>query len=85
MALQVLAFGDAGELIKPCVDCGLLTGNFCDALEFVSGFRCIAAERVPSGQWVEGQRTPLCTQCEKKVGCCLFCRKVASCQPEPHQ
>ena len=55
---------------RPCVDCGVSTGNFCD------GFfdDCFAALRLPDETWGENQRTPLCTQCEQKLTRCKFCR-----------
>ena len=80
-ALQVFAAGSAEDLARPCVECGLVTGNFCDELEFQTGFKCLAEKRIPSLSWVEGQRTPFCTGCERKFGVCYFCRGVPSCTP----
>ena len=59
---------------KPCVDCGLLTGNWCETL--VANGQCFAAMRVPGGQWQPGQRTPLCTGCERARGACHWCRRA---------
>ena len=55
---------------RPCVDCGVSTGNFCD------GFfdDCFAALRLPDETWGENQRTPLCTHCERKLIRCKVCR-----------
>ncbi len=58
-------------LPKPCVDCGLRTGNWCETLR--AGGHCFAAMRVPGGSWQPGQRTPLCTGCERARGACHWC------------
>ena len=79
--MEVLAAGTPEELNRPCVECGLITGRFCDEWEFKTGFKCFASERIPSLRWVQGQRTPFCSGCERKLGCCYFCRGVASCTP----
>ena len=73
--LEVLAFGDENMLCRPCVDCGLKTGNFCE--------HCFAADRLPKEQWAAGQMTPLCTVCDHKhenAGC-HFCRGVSWATP----
>ena len=51
--LEVLATGGPGPpyLNRPCVTCGLRTGNFCDGQEFHEGVRaygppCLGADRV---------------------------------------
>ena len=36
-----------GATAFPCVDCGLMTGNFCDGGISVDFDHCFAAERVP--------------------------------------
>ena len=54
--LGVLAYGDQEMLTRPCVDCGLLTGRFCDW--------CFAADRLPNEEWADGQMTPLCSDCD---------------------
>ena len=36
-------------LAKPCVDCGLRTGNWCETLR--AGGHCFAAMRVPGGSY----------------------------------
>ena len=60
--MEVLAVGDAETLNRPCVDCSLVTGCFCDW--------CYAVERDPDSRWVLGQHTPLCTACDRKYGRC---------------
>ena len=69
----------------PCVDCGLMTGNFCDGGILVAYDQCFAAERVPHDYANIGglgrQRTPLCSYCETLHNYCRFCRGVASCTP----
>ena len=75
--IEVLAMGDREVLVRPCVDCGLMTGCFCD--------HCEAASRLPHETWAEGQMTPLCTQCERRHGACHFCRKQHWCVPPPTQ
>ena len=79
--LEVFAAGSVEDLPKPCVECGLVTGNFCDELELKTGFKCLAEKRIPALSWVKGQRTPFCTGCERKLGSCYFCRGVPSCTP----
>ena len=61
----------------PCVDCGVLTGNFCEG----NNDRCFAAERVPSDYQQSSQRTPLCSWCETVSEVCRFCRGVRGCTP----
>jgi len=71
---------DADEgLVRPCVDCGLSTSNFC--VSHWQGSICLASDRVPSEPWANGQLTPLCSHCETKYGACRFCRGVQSCTP----
>ena len=67
--------GDPGLLCRPCVDCGLRTGRFCD------GDGCLAAVRVPSEQWAPGQLTPFCSHCEAKRLLCHFCEGKAWATP----
>ena len=71
--MTVLAVGDAEMLTRPCVDCGLVTGRFCDY--------CYAKDRVPSEEWAEGQLTPLCSTCDWKFGMCHFCKGLVWCVP----
>ena len=82
--LYVLAVGDG--LIRPCVDCGRQTGNFCETLlqaghAYWQGGVCLAADWMPQEEWADGQRTPLCTSCEERYGACRFCRGVQTCTP----
>ena len=71
--LQVLAFSDdPTQLQRQCVEpgCIRMTGNFCD------GWRgpCFAVERLGDEGFAAGQRTPICTVCDKHHGVCWFCR-----------
>jgi len=74
-----------GAKAWPCVDCGLMTGNFCDG----DLIECFAAERVPKDYANIGevgmQRTPLCAYCETRWNFCRFCRKVQGCTPASRQ
>ena len=69
----------------PCVDCGLLTANFCDGGPSVGYDQCFATDRVPQkytiGAGYGGFRTPLCTYCETCSDFCRFCRGVQGCTP----
>ena len=67
--MEVLAWGDAATLNRPCVDCSRVTGCFCDG--------CFAIERDPDAYWAPGQHTPLCTACDAKHGECHHCRGLA--------
>jgi len=86
MELVVQAYGDKETLFRPCVDCGLMTGRFCDGLEqgshaaWQGGF-CSAQDRLPDEKWAVCQSTPLCSSCEVMFGACHFCRRVAWCTP----
>ena len=88
--LQVFwAPAPGGKCEFPCVDCGLITGNFCDGGPSVGYDRCFAPERVPHDYNNTGgfgvQKTPLCSYCETRVGFCRFCRGVSSCTPPNRQ
>ena len=65
--------GEEGLLLRPCVDCGRRTGSFCD--------HCLAADRLPEEEWVEGQQTPLCTVCDRLHNRCHFCRGLTWARP----
>ena len=67
--MEVLAWGDAATLNRPCVDCSRVTGCFCDG--------CFAIQRDPDAYWAPGQHTPLCTACDAKHGECHHCRGLA--------
>ena len=76
---EVLAVAEEHQpclLLRPCVDCGLKTGCYCDY--------CKAVDRLPDEQWAKGQMTPLCTKCDKKQGACHFCRGLLWCVPPPN-
>ena len=80
--LNTLPVGEPSSF--PCVDCGLLTGNFCDGGDAVGYDRCFSSERVPKDYPPEvygNRRTPLCSYCEARFGTCRFCRGVPSCTP----
>ena len=62
-------------LLRPCVDCGQVTGCFCDW--------CYAKARLPKEPWEDAQKTPLCTACDEKVHACHFCRGMQWCTPPP--
>ena len=74
----------------PCVDCGLIIGNFCDGGISVAQGQCFAANRVPQDYphntaEVGMMRTPLCSYCETRFWSCRFCRGVSSCTPPNRQ
>ena len=71
-----MAFGTEDQFWRPCVDCGLATGSFCDY--------CRAADRLPDELWVHNQMTPLCSHCDNKYGACHFCRGQLWCVPPSH-
>ena len=74
-ALKVYAVGSPELLIRPCVDCGLKTGGYCD------NDKCLAEDRMPEEEWAEGQRTPLCSRCDNKYSACHYCRGQVWCVP----
>ena len=74
--LEILALADASILYRPCVDCGLRTGSFCDY--------CYAWDRDPAAYWAIGQHTPLCSLCDGEYNCCHFCRGQMWVVPPPH-
>ena len=59
--------GFAGPALfyRPCVDCGLQTGCYCE--------HCNAKDRMPDQTWSPGQATPLCTLCDSMRGACHYC------------
>ena len=75
LRMEILAAGPRSMLCRPCVDCGLVTGRYCD--------HCMAARRIPSEEWAPNQRTPLCSRCHIR-GRCRFCRGIPSCTPFAH-
>ena len=64
MDFDILWCPTDGPTSFPCVDCGLLTGNFCDGSWRVGFDRCFARNRVPkdyaNASGFGNQRTPLC-------------------------
>ena len=71
--IEVLCSGTPEQLNRPCVDCGLVTGNYCNW--------CFAVERIPSEKWQPNQNTPLCSHCERAWTACHFCRGIDWCTP----
>ena len=71
--MRVLASGEPSMLCRPCVDCGLRTGCFCD--------HCLAEARCPDEKWAPGQMTPLCSKCDTRYDSCHYCRGVIWCTP----
>ena len=54
--------GELISIIRPCVDCGLLTGNWCEASCFAENWLGSKLE-----DWQDSQITPHCTFCEKNI------------------
>ena len=48
VALEALAVGTQEELCRPCVDCGLYTGCYCDGNDWGE---CFTADRLPQEHW----------------------------------
>lgn len=82
-ALQTLWGAPRGSPTSfPCVDCGVVTGNFCDGGISVDYNHCYAKERVPADYLNAGTlRTPLCSYCETMYAFCRFCRGIRGCTP----
>jgi len=76
--MHVYGFTNAGDggpsLVRPCVDCGLMTGSFCEN-------DCSAAGWMPNEAWRGNQITPHCTHCEHKFLFCHYCRGVSMATP----
>ena len=64
--MTVFGIGRDDMLRRPCVDCGQWTGCFCDW--------CFASDRLPDEDWVQEQKTPLCTVCDARFQACHYCR-----------
>ena len=75
--MEVVAWGDEDLLARPCVDCGLITGVFCDF--------CVAKDRLPGEEWCDNQHTPLCSKCDRKHGRCHYCWGCLWVTPPPHR
>ena len=82
VALEALAVGTQDELCRPCVDCGLCTGCYCDGNDWGE---CFAADRMPHEHWANNQRTPLCTACDRRFNMCHFCRGLLWAVPPAHR
>ena len=80
-SLVALCKGPTELLMRPCVDCGLVTGRYCDGEEEDAGPPCFAENRIPNEVWIENQRTPLCSVCDNLHNRCRFCRGMFSCTP----
>ena len=69
----------------PCVECGLLTENFCDGGLSDGYIICCASNRVakdyPVSSGYAGLRSPLCQFCATCFKVCRFCRGVEGCTP----
>ena len=72
--------GELIPLIRPCVDCGLLTGNWCEAFCFAENWLGSKLE-----DWQDSQITPHCTFCEKKYRFCHFCLGKDWATPDTHR
>ena len=75
-SMQVLCHDDTKTLCRPCVDCGLYTGRYCDF--------CQAESRLPNEVWARGQMTPLCSVCDNQRRRCHFCAGKAWVTPPPN-
>ena len=82
VALEALAVGTQEELCRPCVDCGLYTGCYCDGNDWGE---CFAADRLPQEHWANNQRAPLCTSCDRRFNMCHFCRGLLWAVPPAHR
>ena len=63
--LEVVQVAQQHVLHRPCVDCGLRTGCWCDY--------CFAVTRFPEEHRASNQNTPLCTICDYSHRRCHFC------------
>ena len=71
---------DESTLWRSCVTCGQMTGGWCEGRDN----QCFAGSHYPGAEvWSPGQRTPLCTTCDKAHGECRFCRGIHMAQPPP--
>ena len=98
--IEVLTVAREGEehfVNRPRVNCGIITGRFCDGGErlpdvwallagkaYNPGEPCLASVRIPTEEWLKNQRTPLCIHCESLLRVCRFCRMVPACTPPAH-
>ena len=72
--------GNLISLIRPCVDCGLLTGNWCEASCFAEDWLGSKLE-----DWQDSQITPHCSLCEEEYQFCHFCRGKDWATPNTHR
>ena len=70
VALKRLQSGD--PCLMPCVDCGLVTTDFCDT--------CWGEDPFPQDK-AHGKFIPLCRRCELVNWQCHFCRREDWCDP----
>ena len=70
VALKRLQSGD--PCLMPCVDCGLVTTDFCDT--------CWGEDPFPQDK-AHGKFIPLCRRCELVNWQCHFCRREHWCDP----
>ena len=90
-SLQVLcsATSETQHLLQqPCVICGKVAQRFCDGGEIIKMFNkgspCFAAARMPKGDWLPNQRTPMCGECDNFCQVCYYCRSIPWCSPPRH-
>ena len=69
-------------LLRHCVDCGLVTGSFCDGRIGP----CFAEDWLGSKHedWNDNQFTPHCSACDARYKYCHFCLGKDWAMPEPH-
>ena len=63
--LEIVQVAPQDLLFRPCADCGLRTGSWCDS--------CLAADRFPKEEWSGEQNTPLYMSCDHDHRYCHFC------------
>ena len=74
VAMEVLALSSEES---PCVDCGLITGRFCEG--------CFARDRDFKEVWVDGQPIALWSECNWMHGGCHYCRGLPWATPLAHE
>ena len=74
--------GKIVPLLRPCVDCGFVSGSFCDG-RIVP---CFAEDWLGSKHedWSDNQFTPHCTACDARYKYCHFYLGKDWVTPEPH-
>ena len=86
--LKVEACGQPEDFISPCVDCGHVTGSWCD--KGTTDQNCYLRTYLHPMQFAKAaypadKNTPLCTSCDSRFNMCPFCRGVPSATPEAWQ